>query len=262
MNLESVLCDHNFAEALKSAVKASVSVKCVSDVNAAGGALLEIEICQQANRSLPAGYLCLTKPMIKALGNKIRVPNNYWNDITKTFHQHSRADIFLVKGKKIIDAVSIKTAIKEGNTKPSVHNDAEGEIHSMIGNGETIPNVGKVFTVTYNTRSGEVNSFFFDGDLNKIIDILPFHHENKSGNFYYKGANYGIGRQVLVSKPRHKAANRNKAQSSFNRGVWIDGQFLKDVCAPKNLVKNPHCFTLQQSQIMVESISKITAGRV
>lgn len=267
-SFKDVLCTKGTSQIVKDALRSSCLIKCVSDVNAAGGAIFELTLCEGLNRLLDkSGNICLTKKA--ALNSSIKslsFPEGFWDTIDKdAFHKYSCADLFLFDKQGVfLDAVSLKTSIVEkGTSKPFIHNDSKGQIYREIRDGEPFPSVGQVFIVTYNKESGKADTFFFDGDLNNIIDLFDeFPEENSSGKLSFRGNSYGIKRQVLTSVPRGSQRKNTSAQSSFNRGVIIDAQFLKDVCAPSEIVKNPHSFTLHQSQIMIESLHKITAGRL
>ena len=267
-SFEEIFCSEGTSQIVKESLRSSCLIKFVSDINAAGGAIFELTLCEGLNRLLnQSGNICLTKKA--ALNNSTKnlsFPEGFWETIDKdAFHKYSCADLFLFdKQGDFLDAISLKTSIVEkGTSKPFIHNDSKGQIYREIRDGESFPSVGQVFIVTYNKESGKADTFFFDGDLNNIIDLFDeFPEENSSGKLSFRGNSYGIKRQVLTSVPRGGQRKSSSAQSSFNRGVIIDAQFLKDVCAPNKIVKNPHSFTLQQSQIMLESLNKITAGRL
>ena len=268
-SFKNILCAKDTSQIVKDALTSSYLVKCVSDVNAAGGAIFELTLCEGLNKLLKkSGNICLTKkPALRGSAKRFSFPKNFWDTIDKdAFHKYSCADLFLFdKNGNFLDAVSLKTSIvRKGASKPYIHNDSMGQIYREIKSETHIPSIGQVFIVTYNKESKKADTFFFDGDLNKIVNLFSgnarqFH---SSGKMSFKGHSYGIKRQVLTSVPRGKQRKGTSAQSSFNRGVIIDGQFLKDVCATKKLVKNPHSFTLQDDEIMIESLRKITAGRL
>ena len=266
-SFKEILCTKATLQIVKEALRSSCMIKFVSDINAAGGAIFELTLCEGLNRLLSqSGNICLTKKA--ALNNSAKslsFPEGFWDTIDKdAFHKYSCADLFLFdKQGDFLDAVSLKTSmVEKGTSKPFIHNDSKGQIYREIREGEPFPSVGQVFIVTYNKESGKAETFFFDGNLNNIIDLFDeFPEENSSGKISFRGHSYGIKRQVLTSVPRGNQRKGSSAQSSFNRGVIVDAQFLKDVCAVEKIVKNPHSFTLQQSQIMIESYDKLTAGR-
>ena len=258
MKLREILCSGEFQSEVKSAVAVSYGTKCVSDINAVGGGLFEIELCKSINRLLPPGYVCLTKKA--ATTGAYKFPNKFLDTIeSDAFHSHSASDLFLFdENDNFLDAVSLKTAMSEGALKPFLHNDSNGQVHELVStDGNEF--IGQVFIVTYGKKTNQVETYYFDQSVRDLTN--PFHSatRNMHGDIIYHGKTFGINRQVL--KITSRKTGTRKAQSSFNRGVVLDGQFIKQVYVPRGIFENPHSFTLQPKQIELQSINELTLGR-
>jgi hypothetical protein len=258
MKLQEILCSREFQGEVKSAVAVSYGTKCISDINAVGGGLFEIELCKSVNKLLPPGYVCLTKKA--ALSGIYKFPNNFLDTIeSDAFHSHSASDLFLFdEENNFLDAVSLKTAMSEGALKPFLHNDSNGQVHELVST-EGNEFIGQVFIVTYGKKTNQVETYYFDQSVRDLTKPLQDATRNKHGDIVYHGRSFGINRQVL--KITSRSGNTRKAQSSFNRGVVLDGQFIKDVYVPRGIFENPHSFTLQPREIELQSIHELTLGR-
>ena len=51
-NFKEILCTKDTSQIVKDALTSSYLVKCVSDVNAAGGAIFELTLCEGLNKLL------------------------------------------------------------------------------------------------------------------------------------------------------------------------------------------------------------------
>ena len=258
MKLREILCSGEFQREVKSAVAVSYGTKCVSDINAVGGGLFEIELCKSINKLLPPGYVCLTKKAIKT-GN-YKFPNKFLETIeSDAFHSHSASDLFLFdEENSFLDAVSLKTAMSEGALKPFLHNDSNGQVHKLVST-EGNECIGQVFIVTYGKDTNQVETYYFDQSVRDLTNPFQSAVRNKHGDIIYHGKTFGINRQVLKITSRN--TETRKAQSSFNRGVVLDAQFIKQVYVPRGIFENPHSFTLQPREIEVQSINELTLGR-
>jgi hypothetical protein len=258
MRLQEILCSREFQGEIKSAVAVSYGTKCVSDINAVGGGLFEIELCKSINKLLPPGYVCLTKKA--TLSGDYKFPDNFLDTIeSDAFHSHSASDLFLFdEDNSFLDAVSLKTAMSDGALKPFLHNDSKGQVHELVST-EGNEFIGQVFIVTYGKKTNQVETYYFDQSVRALT--MPFQEatRNKHGDIIYHGKSFGINRQVL--KITSRSADTRKAQSSFNRGVVLDGQFIKEVYVPRGIFENPHTFTLQPREIELQSIRELTLGR-
>ena len=258
MKLREFLCSGAFQGEIRSAVSVSYGTKCVSDINAVGGGLFEIELCKSVNKFLPPGYVCLTKKA--ALAGVYKYPSNFLDTIeSDAFHSHSASDLFLFdEENNFLDAVSLKTAMSEGAVKPFLHNDSKGQVHQLVST-EGNESIGQVFIVTYSKKTNQAETYYFDQSVRDLTKLFQSATRSKHGDIIYHGKSFGINRQVL--KITSRSADTRKAQSSFNRGVVLDGQFIKEVYVPKGIFENPHSFTLQTREIELQSISELTLGR-
>lgn len=261
MKLREILCSEKFQDEIESALAVSYGVKCISDINAVGGGLFEIELCKSINRLLPQGFVCLTKKA--AVSGNYTFPSGFLETIeSDAFHSHSASDLFLFnENDEFLDAVSLKSAMTDKRPKPFLHNDPNGQVHQLVSNGAKNDSIGQVFIVTYEKVTNSVETYYFDKTIGDLIK--PFglgnHVESKHGDFVYHGKLHGINRQALKITSRN--TNTRKAQSSFNRGVVLDGQFIKDVYVPAGIFGNPHSFTLQPREIELRSLNELTLGR-
>jgi len=259
MKLKDILCAEIFQEEVRTALRGSYGKRSISDINAVGGAEFEISLCKAINRVLPDGHVCLTK---KAINEDYRFPEDFMKTIeSDAFHPYSASDLFVFDAdNNFIDAVSLKTAMSEGNPKPFLHNDPNNQVYDLVSSlCKESKAIGQVFIVTYNIKTSEVESYYYDQTVKSLTSVFEDSTENKHGDLIYSGEHFGINRQVL------KITNRNsttrKAQSSFNRGVVLDGAFIKDVLVPRGIIENPHSFTLHHEEIKLQSINELTLGR-
>jgi len=261
MKLQDILCSPEFQQEIKNAVAVSYGTKCVSDINAVGGGLFEIELCRSINRLLPLGYVCLTKKA--AVNGDYTFPEGFLETIeSDAFHSHSASDLFLFnENDEFLDAVSLKSAMTDKRPKPFLHNDPNGQVHQLVSKGAKDSSIGQVFIVTYEKLTNLVETYYFDKTVNDLVSPfgLENHAESKHGDFVYHGKSHGINRQAL--KITSRSTNTRKAQSSFNRGVVLDGQFIKDVYVPAGIFDNPHSFALQPREIELQSLNELTLGR-
>ena len=271
MKLKDILCSEKFQKEIRSAVAVSYGIKCVSDINAAGGALFEIELCKSINRNLPPGYVCLTKKAtIK--NHNYKFPNNFLDTIeSDAFHNYSASDLFLFDEENcFVDALSLKTSMvtpsksaSKPRPRPCLHNDASGQIHSAVFNGKSCGNVGSVFIVTFDARLAEVECYYFDKTIDNILSLMPEHYiegNHQDISFHGRKAYGGKHDRQVVKLYSRESKTRNK-QTSFSRGIFIDGHFIKDVLVPNEVFENPHSFTLQSEEIGLQSINELTFGR-
>jgi hypothetical protein len=269
MKLRDILCSSEFENNIKSAVAVSYGTKCISDINAVGGGLFEIELCKSVNKLLPPGYVCLTKKA--TLSGSYKFPDNFLDTIeSDAFHGHSASDLFLFnENNEFLDAVSLKTSMvspskssKNPRPKPCLHNDAKGQIHSAIFNRESCGKVGSVFVVTFDTRLAEVECYYFDRTIDDIIHTTPEGYtEGNHQDISFNGKSYGKEHRRQVVKVFSRNSKTRKKQTSFSRGIYIDGQFIKKVLVPMGIFENPHSFTLQTREIELQSIRELTLGR-
>lgn len=256
MKLKNILCAETFQSKIEEAVRSSYFKRSVSDVNAVGGAEFEISLCKAINSVLPDGYVCLTK---KIISEDYKFPEDFMRTVeSDAFHPYSASDLFIFDSdNNFLDAISLKTSITKGRPDPFLHNDSKGQIYDQVVQGAEFQKIGQVFIATYSLETTEVNCYYYDQSLEPLVSMFETRTQNHHGDLSYKG--FGFKRAVL--KVTNKNCKTRKSQSSLNRGVILDGDFIKDVLVPRGIIENPHSFTLNPEEIKLQSINELTLGR-
>ncbi len=257
MKLKDILCAESFRDKIKDAVSSSYFKRSTSDIAAVGGAEFEISLCKAVNSVLPDGYVCLTKAIIN---EDYKFPKDFMKTDSESnaFHPYSASDLFIFDSdNNFLDAISLKTSIMEGIPKPFLHNDSKGQIYDQVMQGTKFQKIGQVFIATYNLVTTEVNCYYYDQSLEPLVSMFETRTQNLHGDLSYKG--FGFRRGVL--KITNKNCTTRKSQSSFNRGVILDGDFIKEVLVPNGIFENPHSFTLNPEAVRLQSVNELTLGR-
>tara|TARA_R110000824_G_scaffold234692_1_gene423331 strand:- start:368 stop:1204 length:837 start_codon:yes stop_codon:yes gene_type:complete len=267
-------------DVLKQAIEESYATKCISDSNAAGGAICEAKLCSRINRVLKgedSNLFCITQKQLDSAvkrGNYNPIfPNNrnwfqFRKDIKKAFHPYSASDLFLMEKQndvvRFVDAISLKTSFSQRPTFV-VHNDANGEIYNAVnGQGfmEGAASIGKILQVSLNTKTAGVEVFYFDKQFPDLIEMFhPFDPllgsppKNKHGDIVYEIENV---QGVKIFNRGQSPVGRK--QTSFNRGVYLKNKRMINSLLKKGALLKMLGFTIDCAAIEEEVDRKILNG--
>lgn len=258
---------------LKQAIEESYGIKCISDSNAAGGAICEAKLCSGINRVLrgeDSNLFCVTQ---KQLDSAVKrddyspiFPNNrswlqFREDIKKAFHPYSASDLFLMennnKNVRFVDAISLKTSFSKTPTF-ALHNDASGEVYNAVNHKEFVcgnAKIGKVLQLNLNTRTAQVGVYYFDKEFPEIIKMFSCFEKNKHDDIVYK-----IDKVQGIYIYNRGQSPVGRKQTSFNRGVYLKNKRMVDSLVKDGTLIKMLEFTIDCAKIEEEVDRKILNG--
>jgi hypothetical protein len=138
----------------------------------------------------------------------------------------------------VLDVASVKCSVSDTKTI-ALWNDKKGSCCAAVAHQETDKLIGNLIMIDINTKGNTVNLYHSHNKLKDFTELFDS-HTNSGNKTSFHGSTYigpglltqlcGSKREVFLMKRRgHTQMKKNgqpAAQTSFNRGLHIDKEFL------------------------------------